>query len=99
MDIAEQVLDECRRKRSIAAKDEEDLSDEAVSKLAQFTDRFSLACYAWCLHYVPRLVNIVTVWPPCILRCAHTQRCWSAHSLLRRYQYPGAERRFLSTCN
>lgn len=54
-------MQECRRKRRLAAATKEDLSDEAVSNVAQFTDRFSLACYAPFLHYVPRLVNIVTV--------------------------------------
>ena len=62
VEIATQVLAACaaQRKRTPAERPP-DTSDEALSKRARFTDKFALAPYAPFLHYVPRLVNVVTV--------------------------------------
>ena len=58
-----EVVQACReeRKRKLAVTPNEDLSDELLSKLARFTDAAALAPYAPFLHFVPRLVNIVTL--------------------------------------
>lgn len=54
------VLEKCReeRKRARTLHKPVDTSDEALSKMAQFTDRFNLKPYEKFLHYVPRLVNV-----------------------------------------
>lgn len=57
------VVQACReaRKRHLADAVDEDLSDERLSKLARFTDDAALEPFASFLHFVPRLVNIVTL--------------------------------------
>lgn len=59
----QEVVQACReeRKRRLAIDPLEDVSDARVSKLARFTDGAALAPYAPFLHFVPRLVNIVTL--------------------------------------
>ena len=37
-----------------------DLSDEALSQYTRFTDKLALQDYSKFLHYVPRLVNVVS---------------------------------------
>ena len=44
-----------------AAPPDDDLSDDALSQYARFTKEIALAPYAPFLHYVPRLVNVVTL--------------------------------------
>lgn len=61
-EIMKSVLEECKKKRKwMASNKATDTSDEALSKLARFTDKFNLKPYEPFLHYVPRLVNVVTV--------------------------------------
>lgn len=57
------VISTCRvyRKRVREAETIQDLSDEALSKAARFTDGFPLKNYDRLLHLCPRLVNVVTV--------------------------------------
>jgi len=81
-EIMKLVLAECREKRrKMDSGDGEDTSDAALSRMARFTDKFNLKVYEKFLHYVPRLVNVVTVsirvarllmhisaWPLCAAR-------------------------------
>lgn len=61
-EIMKSVLGECKKKRkSMSSKKATDTSDEALSKMARFTDKFNLKKYEPFLHYVPRLVNVVTL--------------------------------------
>ena len=61
-EIMKSVLEECKKKRkSMSSNKAADTSDEALSKMARFTDKFNLKTYEPFLHYVPRLVNVVTV--------------------------------------
>ena len=64
----EQVLDAAldgavtsRARARAAAPPDDDLSDAALSQYARFTHQIALAPYAPFLHYVPRLVNVVTL--------------------------------------
>ena len=54
------VVDRCRRqrKRKRAQETQRDLSDEAISRLASYTDGLPLADYDGLLELVPRLVNV-----------------------------------------
>jgi hypothetical protein len=62
VEITRGVLTECNTERKRSRGDtKEDTSDEALSKVARFTDKFNLKPFEPFLHYVPRLVNIVTV--------------------------------------
>tara|TARA_B100001094_G_scaffold330686_2_gene396541 strand:+ start:439 stop:816 length:378 start_codon:yes stop_codon:yes gene_type:complete len=63
--LTKQVLDACKtcRKRGVDTLDR-DISDQALNKVARFTDKFNLKPYEPFLHYVPRLVNVVTVDTP-----------------------------------
>ena len=62
VEIANTVLAACNRKRNAATYESEALvTDDALSKMARFTDKFKLKPYERFLHYVPRLVNVVTV--------------------------------------
>lgn len=62
VEIAHTVLAACNRKRKgVADKSEYLVADDALSKMARFTDKFKLKPYERFLHYVPRLVNVVTV--------------------------------------
>tara|TARA_B110000046_G_C13002528_1_gene402843 strand:- start:1415 stop:1708 length:294 start_codon:yes stop_codon:yes gene_type:complete len=61
VEITKSVIDECKNMRKRMANDNEvDISDERLSKMARFTDKFSLKPYEPFLHYVPRVVNVVT---------------------------------------
>lgn len=61
-EIAESVLVECRKNRKrMKSSATMEISDERLSKMARFTDKFNLRLYRPFLHYVPRLVNVVTV--------------------------------------
>lgn len=52
----------CRKRRLQMQKEEVDfLSESSMSALARFTDSFALQEYEKFLHYVPRLVNVVTL--------------------------------------
>lgn len=52
----------CREVRAIRqGPDKEPIDDETLSKYARFTDDTALQPFAPFLHYVPRLVNVVTV--------------------------------------
>jgi len=62
VEIAEAVLTECNRKRKAIEDDTvQYCTDEEMFKMARFTDKFNLRPYERFLHYVPRLVNVVTV--------------------------------------
>lgn len=68
VEIARTVLAACNRKRKAVTDESEALiSDDALSKMARFTDKFKLKPYERFLHYVPRLVNVVTVCSPSTL--------------------------------
>lgn len=62
-EICHRALTRCKKLRRIAKENtvEEDLSDATLSRVAHFTDKFALQKYEPFLHYVPRLVNVVTV--------------------------------------
>lgn len=60
-ELAERVLDACRRKRKERPNVPQCLEDERLSRLARFTDKFDLEPFTNFMHYVPRLVNIVTL--------------------------------------
>lgn len=63
--LTKQVLDACKRSRKRGVETlTRDISHEAISKMARFTDKFNLKPYEPFLHYVPRLVNVVTVSAP-----------------------------------
>ena len=59
----ETSVERCRaeRKRKRATQTERDLSDEAMSRSAKWTDALPLHDYDGILHLVPRLVNVVTL--------------------------------------
>ena len=62
VEIALAVLSACNRKRkATVGSDEVPITDEVMSEMARFTDKFKLKPYENFLHYVPRLVNVVTV--------------------------------------
>lgn len=63
-DILESVIAACRTARKRAreeAGEGDDLSDAALSQYARFTKEIALKPYEPFLHYVPRLVNVVTL--------------------------------------
>lgn len=57
------AVNACRAHRKRLRDEEEpiDLSDEALSRAARFTDGLPLQNYDRLLHLTPRLVNVVTV--------------------------------------
>ena len=58
------MLSECKEERKRSLDDTKpDISDKALSKAARFTDKFNLKPYEPFLHYVPRIVNVVTSVP------------------------------------
>jgi hypothetical protein len=60
---AESCLEACkesRKRHREKADPPNDLSDEALSQYTRFTDGTALDVYKQFLHYVPRLVNVVT---------------------------------------
>lgn len=62
--ILDEVLVACKRRRTEMAEGQENtMSPELLNKLACFTDKFKLSPYRNFMHYVPRLVNVVTVCP------------------------------------
>lgn len=61
VDILKGVLEACNKKRRLLELQENTTpSDEDLSYLAKFTDKFKLFPYRNFLHFVPRLVNVVT---------------------------------------
>jgi len=61
-EIVKSVLEECNKKRKLMGSNRVvDTSNEGLSKMAMFTDKFNLKPYEPFLHYVPRLVNVVTL--------------------------------------
>lgn len=58
-------IEECKtcRKRHLEVEEQgkEPVDDDTLSQLAQFTDGMDLKPYESFLHYVPRLVNVVTL--------------------------------------
>ena len=73
-EITKTVLDACNaeRRKAKAKAVKVDTSDEKLSSMARFTDRFKLKPYEKFLHYVPRLVNVVTVRPQALRPLCHT---------------------------
>ena len=62
VDILHDVLKVCIKKRKLEnEQDKPAPSDEQLSFMARFTDKFKLVAYRNFLHFVPRLVNVVTV--------------------------------------
>jgi hypothetical protein len=59
--LVKNVIKVCGEKRKQRPQDVCDLSDEHLSNRARFTDKFNLRPYQHFMHYIPRLVNIVTV--------------------------------------
>ena len=62
--ILEECIDACKATRKRIRENAgpaEDLSDHRLSQLTRFTEGMALDPYKQFLHYVPRLVNIVTV--------------------------------------
>ena len=65
-DVGERIADVVRvcrseRKRRRVEDTEQEIDDATLSSLTRFTDGMALAPYAPFLHFVPRLVNIVSV--------------------------------------
>jgi len=62
MNFIQKTVDHCKTIRKRNCREEEDhVSDERLSKLARFTDNMALKPFEPFLQYVPRLVNVVTV--------------------------------------
>lgn len=62
LDILKGVLRTCNKKRKLMGSDSKETpSDEEMSRLARFTDKFELLPYRNFLHFVPRIVNVVTL--------------------------------------
>ena len=63
VNFIQKTVDHCKgiRKRN-CREEEEYVSDERLSKLARFTDKMALKPFELFLQYVPRLVNVVTVY-------------------------------------
>jgi hypothetical protein len=69
--LLDEVLVACkRRRREVAEGQENTTPPELINKLACFTDKFKLAPYKNFMHYVPRLVNVVTVCSPPTLQAS-----------------------------
>ena len=65
VELTRDVLQACTRKRKqMGQLPQADTSDQALSRQARFTDKFKLAPYESFLHYVPRIVNVVTFGAP-----------------------------------
>ena len=92
-DVLHTCLDACKMSRKRHREESgppADKSDAGLSQYTRFTDRISLDVYKQFLHYVPRLVNVVTVshscsprvplLPPCPLAC-HVRRPQLAEAL------------------
>ena len=61
VEILRTVLKNCKRKRKSMQSEELEIDDYRLSQLSRFTDKFNLTPYTRFLHYVPRLVNVVTL--------------------------------------
>lgn len=62
VEILQDVLKVCIKKRKLENEEDKPTpSDEQLSFMARFTDKFKLVAYRNFLHFVPRLVNVVTV--------------------------------------
>ena len=62
MEITAAVVQECiHRRKSEKSEEIRRATDEELFHMATFTDKFRLCPYERFLHYVPRLVNVVTV--------------------------------------
>lgn len=76
VEIVKSVLETFKRKRKEMSTDPNTrITDYELSQLARFTDKFNLIPYAKLLHYVPRLVNVVTVSlsvRPCLIMINYT---------------------------
>lgn len=61
--VVKNTVEVCKdvRAKRLREPDNSHLSDENLSQLARFTDGIDLEPYKHFFHYVPRLVNIVTV--------------------------------------
>ena len=60
--IVKKAVKRCREMRDMRQGPEhEPIDDESLCKHARFTDGMALQPFASFLHYVPRLVNVVTV--------------------------------------
>lgn len=57
---------ESRKRHLDESGPNDDLSDASLSQYTRFTDEIALDVYKQFLHYVPRLVNVVTVRNPCL---------------------------------
>lgn len=90
VEILENVLGECKKKRKLLHNDDEHtVSDEHLSKMARFTDKFKLAPYKNFLHFVPRIVNVVTRELRLNPQHARMLICRLNLQLRRRYQLKG----------
>jgi len=72
-DVLHTCLDACKMSRKRHREESgppADKSDAGLSQYTRFTDRISLDVYKQFLHYVPRLVNVVTVCHSCSPPCA-----------------------------
>ena len=62
VDILSGVLQTCIKKRKLSnVQKKVEPSNEELFHLARFTDKFKLVPYRNFLHFVPRIVNVVTV--------------------------------------
>lgn len=62
-DVLASVVARCKQSRARAVEDAgapDDTGDEALAQHTRHTDGIALEVYAKFLHYVPRLVNVVT---------------------------------------
>lgn len=77
VEVLKEVLHNCNKRRKMMdTKDETPPSDEELSRMSRFTDKFKLIDYQKFLHFVPRLVNVVTVCaPPTQLAHTMSKRC------------------------
>jgi transcription initiation factor IIE alpha subunit len=58
----ELVISNCHKKLQLMQnKESVEVLSRKISRLACFTDKFNLAPFKHFLHYVPRIVNVVTV--------------------------------------
>lgn len=99
VELAAEVVENMRQARKRARpRVEEDVSDEALSKYARFTDKLKLVDYRPFLHLVPRLVNVVTVSAVAIPAHARPLTRRRLRSWQRPYPFPEAAPSCRSTC-
>ena len=66
-DVLTTAVAKCKQSRAQAVEDAgepDDTADDALSQHTRHTDGIALEVYTKFLHYVPRLVNVVTVRAP-----------------------------------